>query len=72
MCHNTSIKCDRKTQVEHSSPHINIGKSTTSTFTFGRVEILQVKMYLTSLYYMAEAPDYLRTDFSVIMAKMKI
>ena len=33
--------------------------------------MLKVKMSLTLLNYMATALDYLRTDFSVIIAKMK-
>lgn len=58
-------------RAEQSSPYINPGKSKTSAFAFGSVEILQVKIYLRSLNYMDEAPYYLRTNFSDI-AKVRI
>ena len=58
---------------EYKQPRLttrNIGQTNTE-YTFGQVEILKVKMSLTLLNYMATALDYLRTDFSVIIAKMK-
>lgn len=68
----TSSNCDRRTEVSHCSPYINVGKIKTSAFTFGQVEIPQVKTCFTLLSNMAEVLGSLRTDFSVIIAKRRI